>query len=179
MRSYLLHVTSNLLQIWKVTFLHDKHYMQGTIVAMAAKMPEVILTEYGLLFAVCPPIFGKTVYSARNSTKRHLQLEGLPVKYNHRQHNITSSTTARYDCYLGSVTSGDAGEMLGSVYCNHLGRSRVEWHARLIYIENLTRFVKQLVVNKGLLQEIVVVVKDFRITSHSSSIGQRFCCSER
>ena len=32
-----------------MTFLRDKHYMQGTIVAMAAKMPEVILTEYGLL----------------------------------------------------------------------------------------------------------------------------------
>ena len=40
---------SNLLQIRKMTFLCDKHYMQGTIVAMAAKMPEVILTEYGLL----------------------------------------------------------------------------------------------------------------------------------
>ena len=32
-----------------MTFLCDKHYMQGTIVAMAAKMPEVILTEYSLL----------------------------------------------------------------------------------------------------------------------------------
>ena len=32
-----------------MTFLCDKHYMQGTIVAMAAKMPEDILTEYGLL----------------------------------------------------------------------------------------------------------------------------------
>ena len=32
-----------------MTFLCDKHYMQGTIVAMAAKMPEGILTEYGLL----------------------------------------------------------------------------------------------------------------------------------
>ena len=32
-----------------MTFLCDKHYMQGTIVTMAAKMPEVILAEYGLL----------------------------------------------------------------------------------------------------------------------------------
>ena len=32
-----------------MTFLCDKYYMQGTIVAMAATMPEVILTEYGLL----------------------------------------------------------------------------------------------------------------------------------
>ena len=32
-----------------MTFLCDKHYMQGTIVAMAAKMPEVLLTKYGLL----------------------------------------------------------------------------------------------------------------------------------
>ena len=30
-------------------FLCNKHYTQGTIVAMAAKMPEVILTKYGLL----------------------------------------------------------------------------------------------------------------------------------
>ena len=48
MTSYLLHLTSNLLQIWKMTFLCNKHYMQGIIVAMAAKMPEVILTEYGI-----------------------------------------------------------------------------------------------------------------------------------
>ena len=48
-RSYLFHLMSNLLQIRKMTFLYDKHYMQGTIVAMAAKMPEVILAEYGLL----------------------------------------------------------------------------------------------------------------------------------
>ena len=41
---------SNLLHIWKMTFLYDKHYTQGTIVAMEAKMPKVgILTEYGLL----------------------------------------------------------------------------------------------------------------------------------
>ena len=32
-----------------MTFLCDKHYIRGTIVAMAAKMPEVILAEYGLL----------------------------------------------------------------------------------------------------------------------------------
>ena len=32
-----------------MTFLCDKHYMQGTIVAMAAKMSKVLLTEYGLL----------------------------------------------------------------------------------------------------------------------------------
>ena len=37
---YVLHLMSNLLQM---TFLCDKHY-----VAMAAKMSEVILTEYGL-----------------------------------------------------------------------------------------------------------------------------------
>ena len=44
---------SNLLQIRKMTFLCDKHYMQGTIVAMAAKMPKVILTEYGVLACQC------------------------------------------------------------------------------------------------------------------------------
>ena len=31
-----------------MTFLCNKHYMQGTIVAMAAKLSKVILTEYGL-----------------------------------------------------------------------------------------------------------------------------------
>ena len=36
-----------------MTFLCDKRYMQGTIVAMAAKMPKVILTEYGLLKYLC------------------------------------------------------------------------------------------------------------------------------
>ena len=41
--------TLNLLQIRKMTFLCDKHYMREIIVSMAAKMPEVILTEYGLL----------------------------------------------------------------------------------------------------------------------------------
>ena len=30
-----------------MTFLCDKHYMQGTSVALASKMPEVILTKYG------------------------------------------------------------------------------------------------------------------------------------
>ena len=48
-----------------MTFLCDKHSMQGTIVAMAAKMPEVLLTEYGPLRVgvandVIPLLGGKT-----------------------------------------------------------------------------------------------------------------------
>ena len=37
---------SDLFQISKMIFLCDKHHMQGTTVAMLAKMSEVILTEY-------------------------------------------------------------------------------------------------------------------------------------
>ena len=50
-----------------MTFLRDKHYMHGTIVAMAAKMPEVILTEYGLFLkardVICSlPLYLHEVY---------------------------------------------------------------------------------------------------------------------
>ena len=42
---YSIYIMSNLLQISKMTSLCDKQYMQGTIVAMAAKIPKVTLTE--------------------------------------------------------------------------------------------------------------------------------------
>ena len=93
--------------------------------------------------------------------------------------NITSSTTARYNCNVSFVASGHTGGVLSSFYHYHPGWTGIKRHTGFINVEYLTRFVKELIVSEGLLQEIVVVIKDFKITSHSSSIGQGFCCSER
>ena len=51
-----------------MTFLCDKHCMQATIVAMAAKMPEVILTEYGLFLLVVATCM-HTIHSNRKSSQ--------------------------------------------------------------------------------------------------------------
>ena len=47
-----------------MTFLCDKHYVQGTVVAMAAKMPEVILTEYGP-FSTAPETHFRSILNLR------------------------------------------------------------------------------------------------------------------
>ena len=117
-------------------------------------------------FTVHPTILRQTKDRSWYLAERHFRFLSLTVKHNRRWHYITGCIAANYHSYLSLVATGDTGRMLGSFWYNRVGLSGTA----VLSMLNICVGFQADHYQPGFVQEIIVVINDFKTAGHSSSV---------